>query len=60
MISQELLDELKEIFFEEFGIEIDDQTARETAGVCASYFDLLLMVESQSNQEVFHEQIPQS
>jgi len=62
MINQELLDELKTIFSEEFGIGLDDQAARETACACASYFDLLLMIESQSqsNQEVRHEQIQQS
>lgn len=57
MISQELLDELKAIFSEEFGIKLDDQAARETARACASYFDLLVTIESQAqpNQEAHSE-----
>lgn len=42
MLSQKLIDEFKQIFKEEYGVEYTDAEAREAANNLVGFFDLLL------------------
>lgn len=50
-ISSELQKELRIIFAEEFGKKLDDAETKETAEYLVSYFDLLLKIKSENDNE---------
>ena len=47
MVSQRLIEELKVIIKEEFGVELDAEATKEVANTLVSYFDVLSKVEFQ-------------
>lgn len=49
-LSQESVDEFKELFKKEYGVEYDDATAREAAQNLIGFFDALLRIDSREQE----------
>lgn len=46
MISQQLIQEFQEILLDDYGIEMSEYEAKETAADLISYFEILYQVQS--------------
>ena len=51
MISSKLLDELKTIFREDYGVELKPQEVSEIGNTLVNYFSLLLEIEARESRD---------
>lgn len=50
MISKQLLQELREIFKEDYGVRLPDEVLSEVANVLVQYYEVLLKVSDGNNE----------